>query len=217
MVITGVARSGSEVSKTARNTSWRPAKTGGLVPQDGLKGLVELGSVGVSGSGVKCGWECVSAHWHYGRRSCRLRIRCRTCLSRKQTSRRMTLRQYVVTFGCLGLFMGSLGALQLYIMTDGHIVGSLIALLSGLSLGLLAGVYRVLQLRSASNGRERAESLMSYTSVRTKWSLESVVLIILGCLPIIAAALHASAIVKGILLIPPLVALGVQVTRSRSH
>lgn len=42
MVVAGVTRAGGEISKTPRNTSWRPARTGGLVPQDGLKGLVEL-------------------------------------------------------------------------------------------------------------------------------------------------------------------------------
>jgi hypothetical protein len=125
----------------------------------------------------------------------------------------MNLRQFVSVFGGFGLFMGGLGAVQLYLVTDGNLVGSLIALLLGLSLGLLLGMYRVLQLRFKVT-RASAEDSVPIHVARASWSLENLALILLSLLPMIAAILDAPPVVALALVLPPLALL---IVRSKRH
>ena len=67
----------------------------------------------------------------------------------------MTPRQIFTVFGGFGLFLGSLGAVQLLVVSGGQIVPSLLALAGGLAIGLACGVYRVAQLHYSETARVR--------------------------------------------------------------
>lgn len=67
----------------------------------------------------------------------------------------MTPRAIFTAFGGLGLFLGSLAAVQFLFTTGGQILPSLLALAVGLAFGLAAGACRVIQLRYSETARVR--------------------------------------------------------------
>lgn len=76
----------------------------------------------------------------------------------------MTPREIFSVFGKFGLFLGSLGAVQLLVATRGQIVPALLVLGGGLGIGLAGGLYRVVQLHYSQTARARMDAQVQASS-----------------------------------------------------
>ncbi len=91
----------------------------------------------------------------------------------------MTFKQFLTVFGGFGLFLGSLGAVQLFVVSEGRVIPSLLMLLAGLAIGFIVGLYRVIQLRHSAAARaslaaQPQPSLSSVFPLATSFSCSSV-------------------------------------------
>jgi hypothetical protein len=119
----------------------------------------------------------------------------------------VTLRQFVTFFGGFGLLLGGIGAVQVLIATGGNAGATLIMLLFGVTLGVLAGAFRVVQLRYSPAARARWEAQVRASAGRSRFDLATATLLLLSVLPLLASALDPPAWVPLALLIPTLMVL----------
>jgi hypothetical protein len=107
----------------------------------------------------------------------------------------MSAKQLFVVFGGFGLFLGSIGAVQLFVTSRGQIVPSLLMLVVGLVLGLLGGVFRLVQLRYSEAARQRLAA-DSQVASPTNW-IRLWIGTLLFVLPLaVTRALRAPAVVE---------------------
>lgn len=92
----------------------------------------------------------------------------------------MTPRQFFTIFGGFGFFLGSLGAVQLLVVSGGRVVPTLLALASGLAIGLACGFYRVLQLRYSETARARLTTQVEAAPPRNwkRWWIGTLLLLL---------------------------------------
>ncbi len=107
----------------------------------------------------------------------------------------MSAKQLFVVFGGFGLFLGSIGGVQLFVTSRGQIVTSLLMLVVGLVLGLLGGVFRLVQLRYSEAARQRLAA-DSQVASPTNW-IRLWIGTLLFVLPLaVTRALRAPAVVE---------------------
>ena len=127
----------------------------------------------------------------------------------------MTFKEILTVFGGFGLFLGSLGAVQLFVVSEGRVMPSLLMLLAGLVLGLIGALYRFIELRHSAAARASLAA-QPQPSLSSVLSLGNLILLLLCVPPMLAVGVGAPALVQLAVLIPLVVAVALQLSR-RGH
>ncbi len=124
----------------------------------------------------------------------------------------MKFKEFLTVFGGLGLFLGSLSAVQLFVVSGGRVIPSLLMLLGGLAIGFTGGLLRVIQLRHSAAARASLAA-QPQPSLSSVFSPGNLILLLLGVPPMLAVGLRAPALVQVAVVIPLVVAVALQMSR----